>query len=148
MPKLILLLLSLLFAQLGFSQAKIAQFQAETINGVTISSSEKVCKILEEGIDYQHIVLEIDNKNDFEVIVEWDEQLQYNSGCFNCNPEKLNPELHKQVVIPANSTISGKCQYPKDTQLTIFKSFNQIESDSELLQFNLDNISVIQQSNY
>jgi len=114
------------------------------VEGVNFYYNVTQCNDTANGYFREHVLLKLENTNDFEILADWDVQMYYNGTCFNCG-EKLNSEHHRSVAVAANSTIEGRCFAHGDKTLRIFSRFlNYNDPVSTLTKFELINLKVIQ----
>lgn len=112
------------------------------VDGVNFYYQVAECNDTANGYFREHVLLKLENTNDFLVNTQWDVQMYYNGTCFNCG-EKLNSEHHRSVNLEPNSTVEGRCFTFGDKTLTIFSRFlNYDDPKSTLTKFELINLVV------
>jgi len=114
------------------------------VEGVNFYYKVTECNDTANGFFREHILLKLENTNDGDIVAEWDNQMYYNGSCFNCG-DRLSPEHHRAVSVPANSSIEGRCFTFGDKTLTIFSRFlNYKDPSSTLTKFELINLMISQ----
>jgi len=112
------------------------------IEGVNFYYNVSSCTDEANGYFREHVLLRLENTNDYEVIANWDIQMYYNGKCFNCG-DRMNAEHHREVSVPANGKIEGRCFTYGDKTLTIFSRFlNYNDPTSTLTKFELINLAI------
>lgn len=116
------------------------------IEGVNFYYKASECNDTANGYFREHILLKLENTNDWDIVAEWDNQMYYNGSCFNCG-DRLSPEHHRSVLVAANSGVEGRCFTFGDKTLTIFSRFlNYKDPTSTLTKFELINLAVKQKN--
>tara|TARA_B110000196_G_C20989351_1_gene587393 strand:+ start:407 stop:841 length:435 start_codon:yes stop_codon:yes gene_type:complete len=111
---------------------------------VKIQWKYKNC-IYSDHFDSEYVILEITNKINKELTIDWQGQLWYDDKCINC--ETVNEENRKQIIIPAASVTEGKCI--TNNSLRIFSKFTEnldkmpgVNKITALTKFELTNIKI------
>ena len=101
--------------------------------------------IYSDHFDSEYVILEITNKINKELTIDWQGQLWYDDKCINC--ETVNEENRKQIIIPAASVAEGKCTM--NNSLRIFSKFTEdldnmpgVNKITALTKFELTNIKI------
>lgn len=114
------------------------------VSGVNFYYSVAACNDVANGYNREHILLKLENTNDYDIVAEWDVLMYYNGECFNCG-EKMSQEHHRVVTVAANATVEGRCFTYGDKTLTIFSRFLNYDSPkSTLTKFDLLNKTIRQ----
>lgn len=133
-----ILLLTVLMT--GYSQQNWTEVQS--LNGVTISSTEMDCDA--RNIPAQKaVILKVENSSNATVVVEWDLMIWYNDEPAVNNI--ADGENHYSIEIPANAFVEGTCDVPYGA-LYIFRDFITYQSDTKLTRFELQNLKVTVQN--
>ena len=88
---------------LGFTTDEIV-FENDEIK---ISSSFKKCDDPSVGLERDYIMLTIQNHKNYDVFVEFDQELYYDQKCKTCD----NSEYHFTYRLGPEEVISGKCHF-------------------------------------
>lgn len=111
-----------------------------TIDGVNFYYSVQEHKDSETGTIREYVVLKIQNTNDKEVNVKWNQIIYYNNKCFNCGND-FNEEYIRRITIAGNSSLEGSAG--GDKTLKIFSRFIGKDSPQKILtDFRLEKIEV------
>lgn len=92
----------------------------------------------------EFVILQITNKSNNKISVEWQEQYWYDNICNNCEQE--SNEFRKKTIVNANETVIGQCNF--HSNLKIFSKFTEkledmpgVEKIVVLTKFELKNIT-------
>ena len=103
-----------------------------------------------EQFNSEFLIFKTSNYTNQILTIEWEEQLWYDENCINCETD--NNESRKQIKIPANSTLVGKCN--KNNSLRIFSKFTEKLEDMNgvnkivaLSKFDLKNLTITYNEN-
>lgn len=111
-----------------------------TVDGVNFYYCVKELSDKETGTVREYVLLKIQNTNDREVDVQWNQILYYNDKCFNCGKD-FRDEYVRKVTVGGNSTREGEVN--GDKTLKIFSRFVNKESQGKMLtNFSLEKIEV------
>jgi uncharacterized protein YcfL len=95
---------------------------------------------LANGSNNENVYLQIINKTENPINVEWNTEYWYNGKCNGC--ESGNMENHKSVSLKPMETKEGTCSENCENPLKIFSKMLGSGTRSELTDFNLKNIEI------
>lgn len=98
------------------------------------------CNLPSSGTAYENVYLQIKNKTDKKIQIEWNGEHWYNGKCNGCEPGRT--ENHKTVILNPKETIEGSCTKECDHTLIITSKMLNRETKSELTDFNLRDITI------
>jgi hypothetical protein len=98
------------------------------------------CNLPSSGTAYENVYLQIINKTDQKIQLEWNGEHWYNEKCNGCEPGRT--ENHKTVVLNPKETKEGSCTKDCDHSLIITSKMLNREIKSELTDFNLRDITI------
>jgi len=123
------------------TKVKSEQWQPLFSNGsVEISYRYTACDLAVDGTKNENMYLQVRNKTAGEISCQWDTEYWYNGKCNGC--EAGNAENHNTLLLKPNETIQGSCSEKSNPSLMILSKFLNMESNTELTNFNLKNIQV------
>lgn len=96
------------------------------------------CKLPSQGTHDEFVYLQIKNKTNKELKIEWNTEYWYNEKCYGC--EDGNTENHKTIHLIPNTTIEGICAEDVNPALVILSKMLNIKISTELTNFNLRDI--------
>lgn len=109
------------------------------IEGVNFYYKVTACNDEANGFFREHVLLKLENTNDYAIVAEWDVLMYYHGECFNCG-EKMTAEHHRNIEIAGNGTAEGRCFSFGDKTLSIFSRFlNYDNPKATLTKFELIN---------
>jgi len=108
-------------------------FESEVIQ---IQSEFQNCNIPSEGLDRDYVILTIRNYKDYDVYVEFDQELYYDKICKTCDKD----EYHFTFRLGPEEVISGKCHFESIAGLKIFHGMPEKWLKEKLSDFKLRNI--------
>ena len=103
---------------------------------IQIRSNFKNCNDPSEGLDRDYVILTIRNYKNYDVYVEFDEELYYDQKCKTCD----NNEYHFTYRLGPKEVISGKCHFDSIAGLRIFHGMPEKWLKEKLSDFKLLNI--------
>jgi len=103
---------------------------------IQIRSNFKNCNDPSEGLDRDYVILTIQNYKNYDVYVEFDEELYYDQKCKTCD----NNEYHFTYRLGPKEVISGKCHFDSIAGLRIFHGMPEKWLKEKLSDFKLLNI--------
>ena len=96
------------------------------------------CNLPSQGTHDEFVYLQIKNKTNKELKIEWNTEYWYNEKCYGC--EDGNTENHKTIHLIPNTTIEGICAEDVNPALVILSRMLNIKINTELTNFNLREI--------
>jgi len=93
------------------------------------------CDLPSNGTHNENVYLQITNKTNQKIQLEWNTEYWYNDKCIGC--EKENMENHKTLLLKPNQTLEGSCSEKCDQSLMIFSKMLNFDIKSVLTDFNL-----------
>ena len=121
--------------------AKIKSEQWQSLCGdgsIEISYKYVKCDLASEGTSQENVYLQIQNKTDREVKLEWNTEYWYNGKCNGC--ESGNAENIKTIVLKPNESKEGYCAEGSDPSLKILSKMLNMNDNTELTNFNVSNV--------
>jgi uncharacterized protein YcfL len=109
-------------------------------NDIEIKYRYADCDLPSYGTHNENVYLQITNKTDKKIQLEWNVEYWYNNKCSGC--ESGNLENHKIIKLNPHETIQGSCSEKCDPSLLIFSKMLNTGTKSELTDFNLRDIKV------
>jgi uncharacterized protein YcfL len=100
------------------------------------------CELLSQGIYNENVYLQIINKVERKISVEWITEYWYNNKCIGCENNGL--ENHKTIILEAKQTVEGVCSEENDPNLKIFSKALKGQTTSKLSKFYLKNVQVVE----
>lgn len=98
------------------------------------------CKLPSMGLHNENVYLQVINKTNERIQVEWNVEYWYNGKCNGCTPGKT--ENYKIVVLKPNETLEGSCSEQCSKELVLFSKMLNYEAKSVLTDFNLRDLKV------
>tara|TARA_B100000902_G_scaffold97111_1_gene99725 strand:+ start:434 stop:886 length:453 start_codon:yes stop_codon:yes gene_type:complete len=93
----------------------------------------------------EFVIIQVTNKLNKKISVEWMEERWYDDNCNNCEQE--DDEYRKKTIIDANETVLGECNF--HSNLKIFSKFTDklkdmpgVKKITTLTKFELKNITI------
>jgi len=108
---------------------------------VDINYRYEICDLPSEGMRNEYLYIQVINRVNEEVVVEWDSEYWYNGNCIGCDSE--GSEHHQRLVLLPNETIEGSCANFRNQSLVILSKMLHIDSNTELTDFNINSLSAI-----
>ncbi len=96
------------------------------------------CNLPSQGTHDEFVYLQIKNKTNKELKIEWNTEYWYNGKCYGC--EDGNMENHKTIHLIPNITMEGICAEDVNPALVILSKMLNIKISTELTNFNLREI--------
>lgn len=96
------------------------------------------CNLPSQGTHDEFVYLQIKNKTNKELKIEWNTEYWYNGKCYGC--EDGNMENHKTIHLIPNTTIEGICAEDVNPALVILSKMLNVKINNELTDFNLRDI--------
>ncbi len=96
------------------------------------------CIVPSQGTHDEFVYLQIKNKTNKELNIEWNTEYWYSGKCYGC--EDGNTENHKTIHLIPNTTMEGICAKDVNPALVILSKMLNIETNTELTNFNLRDI--------
>ena len=120
-----------LFLSLILSQTNWEKYYED--KDILISYSSQICDDIQNGVSFEYYIIQVKNKTSETLVVNFykgnlNEKSEENKIAFVLNPLEIK---------------SGSCDY-KTTQLRLFKSENSTKKVEAPINFNLNNISIIE----
>ena len=119
----------------------LTYFENDTVK---IEFTYQNCEYTEQ-FNSEFVIFKISNLTNTLLTLEWEEQLWYDENCINCETD--NNESRKQITIPANSTLEGRCN--ENNSLRIFSKFTLdldkmpgVNKINALTKFELTNLTI------
>ena len=113
-------------------------------DSIKIEFDYQNCEYIEQ-FNSEFVIFKITNYTNQILTIEWEEQLWYDENCINCETD--NNESRKQITIPANSTLEGRCN--ENNSLRIFSKFTLdldkmpgVNKINALTKFELTNLTI------
>jgi hypothetical protein len=98
------------------------------------------CKLPSMGMHNENVYLQVVNKTNERIKVEWNVEYWYNEKCNGCN--SVDNENYKSIVIKPNETLEGSCSEQCSKELVLFSKMLNSEAKSVLTDFNLRDLKV------
>jgi hypothetical protein len=114
--------------------------QLQNNDQITINYRYADCELPANGSHNENVYLQIINKTNEKIRIEWDGENWYNGKCNGCEPGRT--ENHRTVILQPKETIEGSCSTQCNPALMITSKMLKRESKSELTDFNLRDLSV------
>ncbi|MBL1279366.1 MAG: hypothetical protein COA33_003800 [Fluviicola sp.] len=94
------------------------------------------------GYDFESVLLQITNKTNQTIELNWVIDLYYNGECKTCD---YPIEYSRSVSLSPNSTITGDCDRQSDRALNLFSRFNDVNysKGDQLTGFQLSALTII-----
>jgi len=103
---------------------------------IQIRSNFENCNDPSEGLDRDYVILTIRNYMDYDVYVEFDQELYYDQKCKTCDKS----EYHFTYRLGPGEVISGKCHFDSIAGLRIFHGMPEKWLKEKLSDFKLRNV--------
>jgi hypothetical protein len=103
---------------------------------IQIRSYFKKCDDPSVGLERDYIILTIQNYKNYDLYVEFDQELYYDQKCKTCD----NNEYHFTYRLGPKEVISGKCHFDSIAGLRIFHGMPEKWLKEKLSDFKLLNI--------
>jgi hypothetical protein len=96
------------------------------------------CELTSQGTHNENVYLQVKNKSDKKIQVEWITEYWYNEKCVGCMAGDI--ENHKTLILNPYETIEGSCDEKCNLSLKITSKMLNRESKSQLTDFNLKEV--------
>lgn len=124
----------------GEQKIKSASWQIlQTTDQIDIRYRYAECKLPSNGSYNENVYLQVVNKTNKPLTVEWDTEHWYDGKCIGCG---YNTENHKTIQLRPLETKEGTCAENSESSLRILSRMLTPGSTSTLTDFNLKNIKV------
>jgi hypothetical protein len=98
------------------------------------------CKLTTNGTHNEIVYLQVRNRTNSTIHVEWNSELWYNGKCSGCEPG--DTENSKSILLKPGEIKEGSCSAFCPSELRIFSKMLGSGSKSALTDFNLKDITV------
>lgn len=103
---------------------------------ITISYKYSNCNISDNS-NMENVYLQVKNKTDEEVFLQWNTEYWYNDHCIGCEKETLNKH---SIVLQPKEIVEGLNTEENNQSLVVFSKKSNYKINVNLVSFNLKNV--------
>lgn len=141
-----IIFISNMYAQETASMQSLSETKVKSAVWQLLASNEFIdinykygeCNLPSQGTHDEFVYLQIKNKTNKELKIEWNTEYWYNEKCYGC--EDGNTENHRVIYLIPNTIIEGICAEDVNPALVILSRMLNIKINTELTNFNLRDI--------
>lgn len=105
--------------------------------GIQIYYKQVDCDDVKNGLFQKYVIFKLINTTDFDIKIEWENQLWYNDKCVTCEGNYDNNNI--SIIIKAHNKVEGDCT---NSKLSIFSEFKNHADVDKLTKFELNNLNI------
>ncbi len=103
---------------------------------ITISYKYSNCNFPDNS-NFNNVYLQVKNKTNQEVFLQWNTEYWYNDYCFGCEIETMN---NYSIVLKSNEIVEGCCTEEINQSLVVFSKKLNYKINANVTTFNLKNV--------
>ncbi len=105
-------------------------------NDIQITSVFENCNDASSDLDMDYVILTLENLSEYEIRLEFDQELYYDESCKTCN----SSEYRFSYLLKPGEKRSGSCGYDSEPGLRIFHGMSEKWVKEKLSKFELVHI--------
>ena len=103
---------------------------------ITISYKYSNCNLY-DNCSFDNVYLQVKNKTDEQVLLQWNTEYWYNNNCIGCEIENINKH---SIILKPNEIIEGLSKEETNQSLVVFSKKLNYTINFNLVSFNLKNV--------